>query len=104
MKASTELVYDLLAALEGVAGLHPATLVKAGHTPWGWNWDTLAINVTDEAGGGHLVVVRVVATQLPLPPLVRRAEQALLAVLAASELPVTRLCLEITDIDSRAFA
>jgi hypothetical protein len=103
MKASTELVHDLLAALDRVPELHPATLVKTRQTPWRWNWDTLAINVTDEAGGGQVVVVRVVATQLPLPPLVRRAEQALLAVLAASHLPVTRLRLEITDIGSTAF-
>lgn len=103
MKAATELVQDLLAALEEVPGLHPATLVKARQT-WGWNWDTLAVDVTDEAGGGHTVVVRVVATQLPLAPLVRRAEEALLAASAASHLPITRLCLEITDIDSAAFA
>jgi hypothetical protein len=104
MNSSTELVHDLLAALEGVPGLHPATLPKARQMPRGWNWDTLTIDVADEAGGGHTVVVRVVATQLPLPPLVRRAEQALLAVLAAGHVPVTRLCLEITDIDNTAFA
>lgn len=102
MNTATELVHDLLAALADVPGLHPATLARAGHAPWGWNWDTLAIDVTDE-GVGRTVVVRVVATQLPLPPLVSRAEQALLAVLATSSLPVTRLRLEITDIDSTAF-
>jgi hypothetical protein len=104
MNTSTELVHDLLAALAEVPGLHPATLAKARQTPWGSNWDTLAVDVTDETGGGHTVVVRVVATRLPLPPLVRRAEQALLAVVAASHVPVTRLCLEITDLDNTAFS
>jgi hypothetical protein len=102
MNTSAELVDNLLAALDEIPGLRPATLAKAGRTPWGWNWDALAIDVTHEAGDGQ-VVVRVVATRLPLPPVVRQAEQALLAVLTASGLPVTRLRLEITDIDGTAF-
>jgi hypothetical protein len=120
MSTSTELVDDLLAALDGVPGLRPATLVTTGRAPWGWNLDATAVDISHgghgvgghgvgghgvgAAGIGHTVVVRVVATQLPLPPLVRRAEQALLAVLAASDLPVTRLRLEITDLDGAAFA
>lgn len=104
MNVSAELVHDLLAALDGVPGLHPATLATTARVPWDWNWDVLAIDVTDEPGaaGDQVVVVRVVATQLPLPPVVRQAEQALLAVLAASALPVIRLRLEITDIDGTA--
>ena len=111
MNGSTELAHALLSALDGVPGLLPATLAKAGLTSWGWNWDALAIDVTPdvapdvthEAGGGQVVVVRVVATRLPLPPIVRQAEQALLAVLIASDVPITRLRLEITDIDGTAF-
>lgn len=104
MNASAELVHDLLAALDGVPGLRPATLARPARTPWEWNWDVLAIDVTNEprAAGDQIVVVRVVATRLPLPAVVRQAEQALLAVLAASALPVTRLRLEITDIDGTA--
>jgi hypothetical protein len=101
VNASTELVHDLLTALDGIPGLRPATPVKAGTTSWGWNWDVLAVDLT--AAAGHQVVVRVVATQLPLPPLVRRAEHALLAVVAASDVPVARVRLEITDIDGTAF-
>lgn len=107
MNGSTELAHALLSALDGVPGLRPATLAKAGLTSWGWNWDALAIDVipdvTHEAGDGQVVVVRVVATRLPLPPVVRQAEQALLAVLIASDVPITRLRLEITDIDGAAF-
>lgn len=106
MNTSAELVDKLLAALDGVPGLRPATLAKTGWTPWEWNWDALAIDVTHEAGdanGGQVVIIRVVATRLPLPPVVRQAELALLAVLTTSGLPVTRLRLEITDIDGTAF-
>ena len=107
MNGSTELAHALLSALEGVPGLRPATLAKAGLTSWGWNWDALAIDVIpdviQESGGGQVVVVRVVATRLPLPPVVRQAERALLAVLIASDVPVTRLRLEVTDIDGTAF-
>ena len=103
MNTSTELVHNMLAALDGVPGLNPATLANVGRQPAGRNWDALAIDVTPDAGGGQAVVVRVVATRLPLPPVVRQAEQALLAVLAVSDLPVTRLRLEITDIDGTAF-
>jgi hypothetical protein len=104
MNTSAELVDNLLAALDEIAGLRPASLATAGRTPWGWNWDALAIDVTHDAGdaNGGQVVVRVVATRLPLPPVVRQAEQALLAVLTAGGLPVTRLRLEITDIDGTA--
>jgi hypothetical protein len=108
MTAGTDLVHDLLAALDGVPGLRPATPMTTGRALWGWNRDAMAIDLSPAisrgAGAGHTVVVRVVATQLPLPPLVRRAEQALLAVLAASDLPVTRLSLEVTDLDGAAFA
>lgn len=109
MNATAELVHDLLAALDEVHGLHPATLATAGRTPRGWNWDALAIDVTDDgtpspgAADSQTVVIRVVATRLPIPPLVKHVEQALLPVLAASALPVSRLRLEITDIDGAAF-
>jgi hypothetical protein len=97
---TTDLVHDLVAALDGVPGLRPAT--QAGPTPLGWHWDALAVDVTHGAGGGQ-VVIRAVATRLPLPPIVRQAEQALLAAVAAAGLPVTRLRLEITEIDGAAF-
>jgi hypothetical protein len=109
MTPAAELVHDLLAALDEVHGLHPAALATAGSSPWGWDWNSLAIDITADdtpsagVAGGQQVVVRLVATRLPLPPLVRRAEEALRPVLAASTVPVTRLRLEITDLDGAAF-
>ena len=95
---ATKLVHDLVAALDEVPGLRPAT--QAGPAPLGWHRDALAVDVTH--GGGH-VVIRAVATRLPLPPVVRQAEQALLAVVAAGDPSVTRVRLEITEIDGAAF-
>jgi hypothetical protein len=97
---TTDLVHDLVAALDNIPGLRPAT--QAGPTSLGWNWDGLAVDVTHGAGGGQ-VVIRAVATRLPLPPIIRQAEHALLAVVAAAGLPVARLRLEITEIDGAAF-
>lgn len=97
---TTEFVHDLVAALAKVPGLRPAT--QAGPSPLGWHWDALAVDVVSGASGGH-VVIRAVATRLPLPPIVRQAEQALLAVVAARDLPVARMRLEITEIDGAAF-
>ncbi len=105
MTPAAVLVHDLLAALDEVHGLRPATLATAGS----WDWNAMAVDITADdtpsagVAGGQQVVVRLVATRLPLPPVVRQAEQALLAVLAASDLPVTRLRLEITDLDGAAF-
>lgn len=96
---TTEFAHDLVAALKEVPGLRPAT--QAGSSPLGWHWDALAVDVSRGAGGD--VVIRAVATRLPLPPIVRQAERALLAVVAARGLPVARVRLEITEIDGAAF-
>lgn len=101
MTTSAELVPELLTALDGVPGLRAATLAAGPRMPWERNRDATAIDLTGDDG---TVVVRVVATRLPLAPVVRQAEKALLAVLAAHAVPISRLRLEITDIDGAAFA
>jgi hypothetical protein len=97
---TAELVHDLVAALDEVPGLRPAT--RSGTVPSGWSRDAMAVDVTNGPGGDH-VVIRAVATRLPLPPVVRQAERALLAAVAAGGLPVARVRLEITEIDGVAF-
>jgi hypothetical protein len=99
VSASAQLAEKLLTALRGLPGLRPATPSTVLAMTWvPWDWDTLAIDLEDE-----VVVIRVVATKLPLPPLVGEAEKALRAVLAASGRPTARLRVEITDIDGAAF-
>jgi len=70
---TTEVSRALLAALHGVAGLRPATPLTVpviARVPW--DYDVLALDIDVD-----LVEVRVVATGLPLPPLLGRAESAL---------------------------
>lgn len=99
MSASIELAHALLAALNTVPGLRPATPVAVSSSAWvSRNLDLLAVDVTE-----HEVRVRLVASQLPLPPLLTLADTVLRAVLIANARPDVRLRLAVTDIDGAAF-
>jgi hypothetical protein len=87
---------ELLAALRTVPGVRPATPRVGAKLPW--DLDLLAIDV-----GTEVVEVRLVALTLPLPPLLRRAENALRPVLADAGRGKALLRLVITDIDATAF-
>ena len=86
----------LLAALRTVPGVRPATPQVGAKLPW--DLDLLAIEV-----GAEVVEVRLVALRLPLPALLRRAENALRPVLADVGLGKALLRLVITDVDATAF-
>jgi hypothetical protein len=97
--ATAELAQQLLTALRDVPGLRPATPATVPAASWvPWDWDLLAVDIDDDR-----VRIRLVATELPLQPLVRTAGETLRRVLVAGDRPGTRLCLEITDIDGAAF-
>ncbi|QFU89257.1 hypothetical protein [Amycolatopsis sp. YIM 10] len=84
-------VEELLTALRKVPGLRPATPATVPSLAWvPWDWDDLAVTVTPE-----LVEIRLVATKLPLPPVLGHAEELLTPVLP----PGARLRLVVTDID-----
>lgn len=85
-----------LAALRAVPGVRPATPRVGAKLPW--DLDLLAIDV-----GTEVVEVRLVALRLPLPPLLRMAENALRPVLADAGCGKALLRLVITDIDASAF-
>jgi hypothetical protein len=98
MTTGAEVSRALLAALHGVAGLRPATpptVPVIARVPW--DYDVLALDVDV-----NLVEVRVVATGLPLPPLLGRAETALRAVLQGTVWAAARLRIVVTDIDRGA--
>lgn len=54
--------------------------------------------------GDTVVELRVVALELPLPPLLARAEKALRAVLLGTAWANARLRLVVTDLDASALA
>jgi len=98
MTTGAEVSGALLAALHGVAGLRPATpstVPVIARVPW--DYDVLALDIDVD-----LVEVRVVATGLPLPPLLGRAETALRAVLQGTVWAAARLRIVVTDIDRGA--
>ncbi|HWO68910.1 MAG TPA: hypothetical protein VNO31_53660 [Umezawaea sp.] len=98
MTTSPELAEKLLAALRGVPGLRPATPSVRPTTPWvPWDWDTLAVDL-----GVDVVEVRVVATALPLPPLLAEATTVLNEVLRHSPFATATLRIVVTDLDASA--
>jgi hypothetical protein len=99
MSKSTDLARLLIDALADVPGLRPAQPVT-GPAKLPWDADLMAVDVDQD-----LVTVRLVASQLPLPPLLDRAGAVLHAVLAehGNGYEGVRLRLEVTDLDQAAF-
>lgn len=89
----------VLAALDDVAGLRPATPLGAEDPSW-WPWDTrrFAVDLAPDA-----VEVRVIAGALPLPPLLVLAEKAVRDALAGTALAAAPLRLVVTELDAAAF-
>jgi len=85
-----EAVDKIVGALEMVDGVRPALPVA---------WDTPAVEL-----GPEVVEIRLIATRLPIPPLLDRAAQAVRPVLAGTEWANARLRLVVTDLDGAAFA
>ena len=83
-------VERILGALEEVDGLRPATPALSAGT---------AVDLSEER-----VEVRLIATRLPIPPLLDRAAEAVRPVLAGTAWANARLRLEVTDLDGAAFA
>ncbi len=83
-------VERILGVLEAVDGVRPALPVA---------WDTLAVDL-----GPDVVEIRLIATRLPIPPLLDRAAEAVRPVLAGTEWANARLRLVVTDLDGAAFA
>jgi hypothetical protein len=88
-----EAVEKIVGALAEVDGLRPA----APSLPM--EWDGMAVDL-----GRDVVRIRLIATRLPIPPLLDRAAEAVRPVLAGTEWENARLRLEVTDLDGAAFA
>ncbi|MGW4520987.1 hypothetical protein [Amycolatopsis sp. NPDC004378] len=94
-----EAVEKIVGALEAVDGLRPATPVSPGTTWLPVDWAGLAVDLSPE-----LVRIRLIATRLPLPPLLDRAAEVVRPVLADTAWADARLQLIVTDLDGAAFA
>ncbi|MFI5607525.1 hypothetical protein [Amycolatopsis sp. NPDC051903] len=78
----------IVAALDEVAGLRPAV--------------ALGVAAAVELGP-DTVQVRLIATRLPLPPLLEQAEAVVRPVLAGTEWAGAKLRLVVADLDGGAF-
>jgi len=95
MAAPTALVTALLEALRDVPGLRLSVPTTHTLVPV----DRLAVDI-----GDTVVELRVVALELPLPPLLARADKALRAALLGTAWANARLRLVVTDLDAAALA
>ncbi|WNV88444.1 hypothetical protein [Umezawaea sp. Da 62-37] len=96
--SSQETVEKLLAVLREVPGLKAATPTIAPTSPWvPWDWDSLAVDL-----GSEVVEIRVVATALPLPPLLDKATVMLGEVLRQNGFEAAVLRIVVTDLDAAA--
>ena len=87
-----EAVDRIVGALAEVDGLHPATpALPVGR-------EGTAVDLSPA-----VVQVRLIATRLPIPPLLDRAVRAVRPVLAGTEWENARLRLVVTDLDGAAF-
>ncbi|MFJ7211309.1 hypothetical protein [Amycolatopsis sp. NPDC098790] len=90
-----EAVEKIVGALETVDGLRPATLVSPETT---WLPVGQAVDLSAD-----VVQIRLIATRLPIPPLLEQAAAAVRPVLAGTEWEGARLRLVVTDLDGAAF-
>ncbi|MFB9689623.1 hypothetical protein [Amycolatopsis plumensis] len=89
---AAEAVERIVGALAQVDGLRPATpAVPMGR-------DGAAVDLTAER-----VEIRLIATRLPIPPLLDQAAEAVRPVLAGTAWANARLRLVVTDLDGAAF-
>ncbi|SEP52165.1 hypothetical protein [Amycolatopsis saalfeldensis] len=88
----------IVAALEKVDGLRPATPIAPEHSWVPGDWSGTAVDLDPET-----VQIRLIATRLPLPPLLDAAADAVRAVLDGTEWDSAKLRLVVTDIDGAAF-
>jgi hypothetical protein len=97
--SADELVDRIVAAIEAVEGLRPA--VPAAVPTAGWLPEAgkrLAVDLSPE-----IVDIRVVASALPLPPLLNELAAAVGALLTGREWSGTRVRVTVVELDAEAF-
>ena len=89
----------IIDAIDAIDGVRLAVPVGAQAPEW-WPWDArgFAVDLAPE-----LVEVRVIASMLPLAPLLEKASVDLRAALDGTEWSQSRLRLVVTELDAGAF-
>ena len=95
---ANEAVEKIVGALRTIDGLRPATPVSPETTWLPVDWEGMAVDLSPE-----LVQIRLIATRLPIPPLLDQAAEPVRPVLAGTEWEKARLRLVVTDVDGAAF-
>ncbi|WP_227996027.1 hypothetical protein [Nocardia australiensis] len=100
VSAQGEIIEAIINAIESIDGLRPATPVGPANSAW-WPSDARSYAIDLVASE---VVVRLVASALPLPPLLAHATTAIRAALAETDWARASLRLVVAELDAAAFA
>ncbi|MBF6351602.1 MULTISPECIES: hypothetical protein [Nocardia] len=100
MTADAELAEKIIAAVTAHAGLRPAAPITGDRTGW-WSFDArkYAVGLTST-----MVEVRVVATALPLTPLLDDLAAAIRRLLSGTRWETAELRLMVTELDAAALS
>ncbi|MCM6776340.1 hypothetical protein NDR87_20565 [Nocardia sp. CDC159] len=90
------LIDKLVACIETVDGLRPAAPLDSQWLPWDRARDAVDV-------GSESIEIRVVATALPLPPLLRQLTELVREVLEQTDRADIPLRVVVTDLDAGAF-
>ncbi|GEM30847.1 hypothetical protein NN3_18540 [Nocardia neocaledoniensis NBRC 108232] len=94
MNIEDEMTDRIIAAIDAVDGAHPAVPMGLQNSRWlPWNAGRAAVDL-----GETVVEIRVVATTLPLPPLLGKLDAAVRPVLAASRWADAVLRVHVVDL------
>ncbi|MBF6326915.1 hypothetical protein IU452_00115 [Nocardia transvalensis] len=99
MTTEGDVIDRLVAAVESVAGLRPAVPLALPDADW-LPWDRRRAAIDLSPGS---VEVQVVATALPLPPLLERLTELVRDIVTDTEWADAALRIVVTDLDADAF-
>lgn len=99
MSMDEDLTDRIVAAIDAVDGAHPAVPMGLHNSRWlPWNAGRAAVDF-----GESVVEIRVVATTLPLPPLLDKLDAAVRPALAGTPWDGARLRVHVVDLHVDAF-
>ncbi|WP_280419111.1 hypothetical protein [Nocardia carnea] len=97
--ADEQIIDRILGALESAPGLRPAAPLIGDKESWPWDTRKYAVDLDAE-----VIEVRLVSAALPLPPLLKRAGEAIRTALSGTRWEPAELRLVVTELDTAAVA